>query len=229
MNTSKLKWLLAGVAMAVQGLAAQEPEIPIPADQPTTQTPAVQEPAIPMPADQPAPQTPPPPQPMVRTPEIPLADPPQSLTGDDGEAELDLVDPFQRGSARGNAGAAQEEGLDGMSPTSLGEISDEFRILAIVIPDGGSRQPMALIRLQNESSPQVVMKEDLVQIKRRPADRQLAGVRRAANAGDQGSLAESALNALDGYSFYLHIKDIQPTYIEAYQKKSPNETIILRW
>lgn len=211
MNTSKLKWLLAGVAMAVQGLAAQEPEIPIPADQPTTQTPAV--------------QTPPPPQPMVRTPEIPLADPPQSLMGEDGAAELDLVDPFQRGNTR----APEEMDSDGLSPTSLGEISDEFRILAIVIPDGGPRQPMALIRLQNESSPQVVMKEDLVQIKRRPEDRQLAGVRRAANAGDQGSLAESALNALDGYSFYLHIKDIQPTYIEAYQKKSPNETIILRW
>jgi len=213
MNTSKLKWLLAGVAMAAQGLAAQEPEIPIPADQPTVQE-----------------QVPPPPQPMVQAPAIPLVDPPQSLVGEDGEAELDLVDPFQRGSARGGAGAAEEAGPDGMSPTSLGEISEEFRILAIVIPEGKDRQPMALIRLRNESSPQVVTKEDLVQIKRRAPDRrQPVPARQPVDAQGQPSFAESALNALDGYSFYLHIKDIQPTYIEAYQKKSPNETIILRW
>ncbi len=214
MNTSKLKWLLAGVAMAAQGLAAQEAPVPRPPDEAAIAETAPEEPAIPQPTD----------RPMLQTPAIPLADPPQSLIGEDGKVELDLVDPFQRGNAR----RAEEEMSDGLSPTSLGEISDEFRILAIVIPDGESRPPMALIRLQNESSPQVVMKEDLVQIKRRPQDRRQP-VRRTVGPDGQASLEESALNALDGYSFYLHIKDIQPTYIEAYQKKSPNETIILRW
>ncbi len=228
MNTSKLKWLLAGVALAAQGLAAQEADPAQAPDLPAVEA-AAEEPEIPQPTDRPMPPEPaipPPPQPMVRMPEIPLSEPPQNLIGEDGKVELDLVDPFQRGGAR----APEELDSDGMLPTSLGEVSDEFRILAIVIPDGPDRQPMALIRLQNESSPQVVMKEDLVQIKRRPQDRrQPVRTRLPAGAPGQTSFEESALNALDGYSFYLHIKDIQPTYIEAYQKKSPNETIILRW
>jgi len=158
---------------------------------------------------------------------IPLAEPPQNLIGEDGKVELDLVDPFQRGRSR----TVDDDEPEGLSATSLGEISEEFRILAIVIPDDPSREPMALIRLQNESSPQLVVKDDLVQIKRRPENaRQPSPRAPVANAaGDQASFEESALNALESYSFYLHIKDIQPTFIEAYQKKSPNETIILRW
>lgn len=154
---------------------------------------------------------------------IPLTEPPQDLIGEDGKVELDLIDPFQRGSAA----AREEVDEQGMSATSLGEISEEFRILAIVIPEDEFRAPMALIRLRNESNPQVVRVGDLVQINRRAPDSR--GRARPGTPQAQPSFAESALNALENFSFYLQIKDIQPTYIEAYQKKSPNETIILRW
>lgn len=166
-------------------------------------------------------------EPAAAKPLIPLAEPPQSLIGEDGKVELDLVDPFQRGRLR----TVEADEPEGLSATTLGEISEEFRILAIVIPDDPSRQPMALIRLQNESTPQLVTKDDLVQIKRRPEGaRQPLRRAPAPNASGEGtSFEESALAALESYSFYLHIKEIHPTYIEAYQKKSPNETIILRW
>lgn len=168
---------------------------------------------------------------IAQEPVIPLSDPPQDLKGEDGQHELDLVDPFQRGGVR-TAGNSEAD-PQGLSATSLGEISGEFRILAIVIPDDPSRQPMALIRLQDQSTPQVVTTGDLVQIKRRSPERRSSFLAGSASGGTTGqnqpASIDSALNALESYSFYLHIKDIQRTYIEAYQKKSPNETIILRW
>ncbi|MEM7010592.1 MAG: hypothetical protein AAF585_03820 [Verrucomicrobiota bacterium] len=158
---------------------------------------------------------------VAQEPNIPLTEPPQDLKDEDGNHETDLVNPFRRASVQA---AAEELDEDGMSATTLGEVSEEFRILAILIPQDEEREPMALIRLQDELRPQVVRKDDLVQIKRRPPD-----TRTSRSRNSEPSFAESALNALENYAFYLHIKDIQPTYIEAYQKKSPNETIILRW
>ncbi|MCB1076651.1 MAG: hypothetical protein KDM64_02385 [Verrucomicrobiae bacterium] len=157
----------------------------------------------------------------IPAPVIPLTEPPQDLKDESGNYELDLVDPFQRGSSK----TPEEEAMEGLSSTALGEISEEFRILAIIIPEDGSSEPMALIRLQDESNPQVVMRDDLVQIKRRPPDRRAQNRTRA---GDEPTLEESALNALESYSFYLQVREIHPTYIEAFQKKSPNESIILR-
>ncbi len=171
-------------------------------------------------APAPAPPTVPSPPKVIPTPEIPLTEPPQDLRDESGNYELDLVDPFQRGSAK-----STDEAMEELSSTALGEISEEFRILAIIIPEDGSSEPKALIRLQDESNPQVVMKDDLVQIKRRPQDRRAQSRTRA---GDEPSLEESALNALESYSFYLQVREIHPTHIEAFQKKSPNESIILR-
>ena len=156
------------------------------------------------------------------TPVIPLTEPPQDLLDENGNVELDLVDPFQRGNAR----AAQEMAEEGLSSTTLGEISEEFSILAIIVPEDKSREPMALIRLQNESSPQVVVKDDLVQIKRRPQDRR--SMARTRGNTDEPNFEQSAFNALENFSFYLQIREIHPTHIEAFQKKSPNESIILR-
>jgi len=215
MNTRTLKAVLAGgIAMAAQGPAAQEPA----SGEPTARERSVQESLARESVVE---------EKVAPEPVIPLIEPPQDLIGEDGKVELDLVDPFQRGTVE----AVEEEEPEELSSTTLGEISEEFRILAIVIPEGPSREPMALIRMQDESSPQVVRKDDLVRIKRRPPDRRAPfRMRASGNASpEQQSFEESALNALESYSFYLHIKEIKPTYIEAYQKKSPNETIILRW
>ncbi len=161
--------------------------------------------------------------PVVQTPAIPLSTPPQDLKNENGKHELDLVDPFQRRSAKPTEEQTQEE----LSATSLGEISEEFSILAIIIPEDETSAPMALIRLQDESNPQVVKKDDLVQIRRRPEDRRSRTRARSAK-DDENSFEQSALNALESYSFYLQIREIHPTHIEAFQKKSPNESIILR-
>lgn len=196
MNTSRLKRLLLAA-----GFAAAGPDLVAQGSE--LEKPAAQVSAVPAPV-------------------IPLTEPPQDLKDESGNHELDFVDPFQRGSAR----AAEEEATEGLSATTLGEISEEFRILAIIIPADDSREPMALIRLRDESSPQVVKKDDLVQINRRPPDRR--SLNRAAASGREPDFAESAFAALESYSFYLQIREIHPTHIEAFQKKSPNESIILR-
>ena len=241
METNKLKRILAGsLAMTALALPAQEVDVPDPgiADPPApvveVAIPMVPKPTLPDTLQSPpsgaTPSIPAPPLPVstVPVPQIPLSEPPQTLVGADGKVELDLVDPFQRQTARPVEG---EVDSSGMSTTSLGEISEEFRILAIVIPKGMGSEPMALIRLRNESSPQVVKAGDLVQINRREPNQRSAAPAPAAVPGGpvQAGFAESAESALDSYSFYLHIKEIQPTHIEAYQKKSPNESIILRW
>ncbi len=201
--------MAGGLALAPQALVGQKPE-----QQKTEQ----QKPEQQKPEQQ---------KPEQQKPEIPLAEPPQDLIGVDGKVELDLVDPFQRGVA----GSAEKEGSEGMSSTTMGQISQEFRILAILIPEDEFRPPMALIRLRNELSPQVVKKGDLIQISQRPVESRKGGRApdRAHKDGGQASLGESALKALESYSFYLHIKDIKATSIEAYQKKSPKETFILSW
>lgn len=158
---------------------------------------------------------------VAQEPEIPLTEPPQTLMNENGEYELDLVDPFQRGAAK-----AAEEATEGLSSTSLGEISEDFQILAIIIPEDETRLPKALIRTESEAAPQTVTVGDLVQINRRKPEARTP-VRGRASA--QPTFSESALNALESYSFYLHIKEIHPTHIEAFQKKSPNESIILRY
>jgi len=224
MNTDKLKSLIVGgLAISLPGLLVAQGELSREQleelDRKAREQASKEEAA-----KQATPPDPAPRQPTSREPVIPLAEPPQDLIDEDGNVELDLVDPFQRGTSR----KSQERESEGLSSTSLGEISDEFRILAIMIPADETREPIALIRMEADASPQMVVKDDLIQIKRRSPDRS-ASNRTRSGAGDQPSFAESALNALEDYSFYLHIKEIHPTYIEAYQKKSPNESIILRW
>jgi len=222
MKTSKLNLILAaslGLAMPAL-LLAQDPLSKKQLEEMNQQ--ALEQAAREEAAKKESPANPAAPQPARpassdQAPIIPLTEPPQDLIGEDGKVELDLVDPFQRSSE--NVASEQE----GLSATSLGEISDEFRILAILIAEDETHQPMALIRLQEEDHPQVVKKDDLVQIKRRPSDR-----RSRPRSTDPPSIEDSALTALESYSFYLQIKEIHPTYIEAFQKKSPNESIILR-
>ncbi len=147
---------------------------------------------------------------------IPLAKPPQNLMDEFGNVELDLIDPFQR-----SAGDRVVTDSDGFSFTSRGEVSDEFRILGIVIPENEARKPVALIQLTSDSDPYLVRVGDLIRISQKKPD-----VRMISRYDPARS---STMSALETYAFYLHIKDIQPTYIEAYQKKKPNETIYLRW
>ena len=152
---------------------------------------------------------------------IPLAAPPQRLRDAAGQPETDLVDPFQRRST-----IPQGEGaMPGMSRTSFGEISDEFRILSIIIPQNTNTLPMALIKLHSNTEPQLVRPGDLVRINRTAAPAGARGGRRPAAAP-----LPDTLSALQRYTFYLYVKEIHATYIEVYQnKKSPDETIILSW
>jgi len=231
-NTKMLSGILAGLlALAMPTLLlAQEPysreqleEMQRQAQEKAAQEKAAQAKVSKTePAPKPTPQQAARPESSAQPPAIPLTDPPQDLIGEDGKVELDLVDPFQRS----NANAARDQEPEGLSGTSLGEISEEFRILAIIIPDGEFREPMALIQLQAEENPQVVRKDDLVQINRRPQNPRLQARNRTGSG--EASVELSALNALESYSFYLQIKEIHPSHIEAFQKKSPNESIILR-
>jgi hypothetical protein len=157
-------------------------------------------------------------------PPIPLAGPPQTLRDASGAPELDLIDPFQRRAGNGLG----EENAAGLSRTSFGDIPDEFRILSIVILQDTNTPPMALIKLNSRAEPNLVRPGDLVRIDRDAVAVASRGKRKA--PAPAAALSADALEALNRYTFYLNVKDIQPTYIEVFHnKQSPEDTIILSW
>ena len=161
-------------------------------------------------------------------PAAPSAEPPQTLRDANGAPETDLVDPFKRRVSL----ESDEDGPDGLLRTSFGEISDEFRILSIIVPQDTNTPPMALIKLNARSEPQLVRPNDLVRIDRGSilGVARAPAVRRAAAARPAGALTSAELETLDRYTFYLRVKEIQQTYIEVFHnKKRPDETIILSW
>ena len=176
---------------------------------------------------------------------------PVTLKDDDGRAEQSLVDPFRRRGADDAIGEDDEPGEDGLMRTTMGEISSEFRILAITIPADTNTPRTALIQFYTADEPILVHEGDLVRVDRlgthgrngRTAPRRVrtgqAG--RAAVSGGRngragarpshGGLADLDLeDQLKKYVFYLNVKHIEPTYIEVYHnKKRPDETIRLNW
>ncbi|MBR1588853.1 MAG: hypothetical protein IJ658_11080, partial [Kiritimatiellae bacterium] len=92
---------------------------------------------------------------------------PATLTDAEGTPETGLVDPFRR-RGEGLAGEPTESapGKDGLLRTSLGEISSEFRILAITIPQDTNTPRSALIQFHTSDEPILVHEGDLVHVDR---------------------------------------------------------------
>ncbi len=170
---------------------------------------------------------------------------PQTLRGADGEPETGLVDPFRSRSAELSPEGLAVPGADGLLRTSLGEISSEFRILAITIPQDTNTPRTALIQFYDSDEPILVHEGDLVRVDRlggdrgrKNASRRHASSRQASSrprqkAGVQQrrTLADFDLEEeLRKYVFYVNVKSIEPTFIEVYHnKKRPDETIRLNW
>ena len=172
---------------------------------------------------------------------------PVTLVDDEGKAETGLVDPFRR---RTDEDGAAAPGEDGLMRTTMGEISSEFRILAITIPQDTNTPRTALIQFYSSDEPILVHEGDLVRVDRlgahgrngRAAPRRVSTAtngravaprppQRSALSARKGSLADLDLeDQLRKYVFYLNVKHIEPTYIEVYHnKKRPDETIRLNW
>ncbi len=171
---------------------------------------------------------------------------PVTLKDDDGNAEVGLVDPFRRRSDEESVSSVPGE--DGLMRTTMGEISSEFRILAITIPADTNTPPTALIQFYTADEPILVHEGDLVRVDR------LGASGRRGRAGQNGRVAipggrnvarragvrssqvsQSAVDVdleeqLRKFVFYVNVKHIEPTYIEVYHnKKRPDETIRLNW
>lgn len=179
---------------------------------------------------------------------------PVTLRDDAGNAELGLVDPFRR---RGDDdGASSVPGEDGLMRTTMGEISSEFRILAITIPADTNTPRTALIQFHAADEPILVHEGDLVRVDRlaakdsrvrtgraalqrgRMAQGARAGAPGGRGAGRTGASPAQRRNAVDAhleeqlrkFVFYVNVKHIEATYIEVYHnKKRPDETIRLNW
>lgn len=158
---------------------------------------------------------------------------PVELRDASGEPERGLVDPFRR--RGGEDDAENGRGGDVLMRTTMGEISSEFRILAITIPAGTNTFRTALIQLHNADEPILVHEGDLVRVDRtrsgkgaRKAVPRRTAQKPAPRAPMQGD-AELE-DQLGKFVFYLNVKRIEPAYIEVYHnKKRPDETIRLNW
>ena len=162
---------------------------------------------------------------------------PVTLKDDDGNAEVGLVDPFRRRSDE--EGASSVPGEDGLMRTTMGEISSEFRILAITIPADTNTPRTALIQFYTADEPIIVREGDLVRVDRLGAKNRRG---RAGNVALQrgrmarpSQVSRSSADAdleeqLRKFVFYVNVKHIESTYIEVYHnKKRPDETIRLNW
>ena len=175
---------------------------------------------------------------------------PVTLKDDDGRAEQSLVDPFRRRGADDAIGEDAEPGEDGLMRTTMGEISSEFRILAITIPADTNTPRTALIQFYTADEPILVHEGDLVRVDRLGAHGRKGRAaprrgrtgqngravaprppQRSSSSARAGGLADLDLEEqLRKYVFYLNVKHIEPTYIEVYHnKKRPDETIRLNW
>ena len=175
---------------------------------------------------------------------------PVTLKDDNGQFEQNLVDPFRRSGADDAAGEYAEPGEDGLMRTTMGEISSEFRILAITIPQDTNTPRTALIQFYTSDEPILVHEGDLVRVDRLGAHGRKGRAaprrgrtgqngravaprppQRSSSSARAGGLADLDLEEqLRKYVFYLNVKHIEPTYIEVYHnKKRPDETIRLNW
>ena len=175
---------------------------------------------------------------------------PVTLKDDDGRSEQSLVDPFRRRGADDAIGEDAEPGEDGLMRTTMGEISSEFRILAITIPQDTNTPRTALIQFYSSDEPILVHEGDLVRVDRLGAHGRKGRAaprrgrtgqngraiaprppQRSSSSARAGGLADLDLEEqLRKYVFYLNVKHIEPTYIEVYHnKKRPDETIRLNW
>ncbi len=181
---------------------------------------------------------------------------PVVLKDADGNAELDLVDPFRRRGADEEA-SAEATAEDGLMRTTMGEISSEFRILAITIPQDTNTPRAALIQFHDADEPILVHEGDLVRVDRTGAagrgragkpsrPRASANARNSLQRGQSGRAASARPQfpvspkpagqdadleeQLKKFVFYVNVKHIEPTFIEVYHnKKRPDETIRLNW
>jgi hypothetical protein len=153
-----------------------------------------------------------------------LSKPPQNLIDNKGNPELDLVDPFQRSFLAGDSGE-----LPGFTSTSLGDMPSGIKVLAIVIPENKEKSAIALVKLPYSGQPYLVKEGDLVRINKNPDTKRKSSRNRSGrNKKKESDFSLMALKTLQTFDFYLFIKKIHPTYIEAYQKKRPNQIINLR-
>lgn len=177
---------------------------------------------------------------------------PRTLTTADGKPELDLVDPFRRRNDNADVEGKVVPGEDGLMRTTMGEISSEFRILAITIPQDTNTPRSALIQFYSSDEPILVHEGDLVRVDRMSAAnsrnrysnarnrnrrRNAARVtparanRQAGRPQNSNELGNMDLEEkLKEFVFYVNVKNIEPTFIEVYHnKKRPDETIRLNW
>lgn len=162
---------------------------------------------------------------------------PVTLKDDDGNAEVGLVDPFRRRSDE--EGASSVPGEDGLMRTTMGEISSEFRILAITIPADTNTPRTALIQFYTADEPILVHEGDLVRVDRLGAkDRRGRARNVALQRGRMARPSQVSRSSADAdleeqlrkFVFYVNVKHIESTYIEVYHnKKRPDETIRLNW
>lgn len=162
---------------------------------------------------------------------------PVTLKDDDGNAEVGLVDPFRRRSDE--EGASSVPGEDGLMRTTMGEISSEFRILAITIPADTNTPRTALIQFYTADEPILVHEGDLVRVDRLGAKDRRGRARNVAlqrgRMARPSQVSRSSADAdleeqLSKFVFYVNVKYIESTYIEVYHnKKRPDETIRLNW
>ena len=162
---------------------------------------------------------------------------PVTLKDDDGNAEVGLVDPFRRRSDE--EGASSVPGEDGLMRTTMGEISSEFRILAITIPADTNTPRTALIQFYTADEPILVHEGDLVRVDRLGAkDRRGRAGNVALQRGRMARPSQASRSSADAdleeqlrkFVFYVNVKHIESTYIEVYHnKKRPDETIRLNW
>lgn len=176
---------------------------------------------------------------------------PVTLRDDAGNAESGFVDPFRRRGEDGD-GAAAGPGEEGLMRTTMGEISSEFRILAITIPQDTNTPRAALIQFYNADEPILVHEGDLVRVDRlgahgrgrtgraaRPRAPAVGKSVRPRTAADgrggvpgvrRGTADVELEEQLRKFVFYVNVKNIEPTFIEVYHnKKRPDETIRLNW
>ncbi|MGN0832244.1 MAG: hypothetical protein ACI4RD_01180 [Kiritimatiellia bacterium] len=183
---------------------------------------------------------------------------PVTLRDPDGNAEVDLVDPFRRRGDGDEGGASAATGEDGLMRTTMGEISSEFRILAITIPQDTNTPRAALIQFYHADEPILVHEGDLVRVDRPGANGRGRTGRAALLRGRAGQNGRSASSRGPGgrtvpartaavaakptsqdaeleeqlrkFVFYVNVKHIEPMFIEVYHnKKRPDETIRLNW
>lgn len=158
---------------------------------------------------------------------------PVTLKDAEGNPESGLVDPFSRRGTDGG-GSSAVDGEDGLMRTTMGGLSEDFRILAITIPAETNMPRLALIELGSSKEPVLVREGDLVRVDRSArADRKRGRSTKRPVKRNAGTKRETGLSLdeqLERFVFYVNIKRIEPTYIEVYHnKKRPDETIRLSW